>query len=360
GPETAARFMAEAFADEHQAERKMLTELQAQARALHEDTEGDEAPRAPAKSTLEVSASKAAQTRDEVPVPPEPSPEALSFQPTRKSAVTAKSQPLQPVMAPEGRATLEAEPAAVVVDDALAGLARAAPDARVTKAPPKPKPAGRNSSIRPLPPVKSGSNHNLPPVQRATPPEADVSRARAPAKAAAPSETLDQAPPAEAVTSPGTARKAGGVWVWVALPLFAIAAVATYIAWDLQTQALPPRQDAVAPTEAEPAEAPRSREVKVPGAEVAPAPEAELDELAAPGKLTKKKLAPAPRAISKPAMLSKVRVLVDDVPAARGKLKLTMRLSELEKQAGQPGNEAEFTSQVRALEADAKAALEGP
>jgi serine/threonine-protein kinase len=396
GPETATRFMTEAFAGEYQTERKMLADLQAQARELTDETAPEEETMQPipAKATREVPTSLPALTLDAMPaaVPPPPPPasgappEALSFQPTRKAPAPAGAKAQAPesstlpsiVVSAEARLTEEAAQPSIVLDDDLAAESRTLPETRATKggAAPKTDPTrkaqSRPSGVRPASPSRTTGTRPMP--ERPSPPRADASKGRIapratplePMEAQPPGEvdpvkTPDQTPAPAAEARPAAPKSKGSsVLVWLALPVFAIGAVGTYIWWDKSTQVDGTPDDATPLSVPEPVEVARTREVKVPGTEPAPPP-IEADELAAPGKIAKKPPAvTAPRAISKPAMLKKAQALIDDLPAARGKLKFNQRLSDLARLAEQPGNEAEFTQQVKALEADVKAALEQP
>jgi serine/threonine protein kinase len=398
GPETATRFMTEAFATEYQGERKMLADLQAQARELGEapQSEDETIPPTPAKATREVPTSVPPMTLDEVPavVPPAPPPPAappssgaLSFQPTRKapSPTTGRAPELESstmpsiVVAPEARMTEEVQQqASIVLDEGLASEERTLPETRASrglapmKSDPPRKPGSRPSGVKPATPARSSTATRPMSVPgRPTPPKPE-GKGRIPPRAtplepmeAQPAELLktpdqtptpDTAPP---VPTPASPKKSGSALVWLALPLLAIAAVGTYIAWDQFSQGSTPTEPT--PVVAEPVDVQRAREVKVPGTE--PEPVVTDDELSAVGKVTPKKptTPAAPKAISKPAMLTKVRNQIENLPAAGGmKLKLQPRLDELERLAQQPGNEADFTRQVKALEAEVKSLTEQP
>jgi serine/threonine-protein kinase len=398
GPETATRFMTEAFAGEYQSERKMLADLQAQARELSDETvpEEETLQAIPAKATREVPAPLPAMTLDAMPatVPPPPAPaapppatgpapEALSFQPTRKAPAPTPAKAHAPesstlpsiVVSAEARLTDEVPPPSIVLDDDLAAEGRTLPETRAAKGPSAPrtdptrKAPPRPTSVRPASPSRTTGSRPMP--EKPSPPGPEPAKGRIAPRATplepvealpAPVKTPDQtATPEDGPPPPAAAKKSGSVLVWLALPVFAIGAVATYIWWDMSTQVAPTLEDATPLSTVEPVEVRRTREVKVPGTEPEPPP-VEADELAAPGKLPKKPPpAPsAPKAISKTKMLASIEALIPDLTASQKKNQFIMRLDQLRKQAEQPGNEAEFTRQVKELEAQVKAALEAP
>jgi serine/threonine-protein kinase len=318
GPETAARFMREAFAVEHHAERKMLAALRDQARGLSEEVPAEEAPaEAPAPAPAPAAApappqavSAPAVTVEAMPavVPPPPSSappraspvraESLSFQPTRKGGAPAPAR-----KGAEGdRGTLPS----IVLDEGLADAPAPLPPPRakgrdfepteqavpMTPSPSAPGPTPsivvEGLDVEPEPKPKAAAARTT--GQRAQvkrPPatgERKKSERPAPkpsAKAAnptppAPAPVKAAAPPARAATSmtdpvlrgpPPTAPKKGpGLFVWLVLPLLALLAVGGYIAWDVYTEQLKSKQldderKAEEQREAQPDR--HSREVKV-------------------------------------------------------------------------------------------------
>ncbi len=290
GPETATRFMTEAFATEYQGERKLLADLSEQARAL------GEAPHVPEEETLdpsnrtitrEVAAQMPPLTLDEVPQARVTAPEvksapeakttqepalvpdkaatqqALSFQPTRKgSAPTAKALPPEPIgtlpsiVVSDAKMTdlvaaVEANQSNIVLDDGLSeqadARARTLPETR----PSKPNPAVTRQETR-KPARTTGTN--LKAQSRGTNPKAEKQERveksdvkKLPTRATPdeqpaldPTRTPDQTPAMTPAVTPtpmampkASPKKQGSsVLVWLAVPLLAIGAVGGYIAWD--------------------------------------------------------------------------------------------------------------------------------
>ncbi|MDP1922238.1 MAG: protein kinase [Myxococcales bacterium] len=278
GPETATRFMTEAFANEYQSERKLLAELTQQARDLPEEVAQEEetldptaggvtreVPSFPALTLDEVPQARVtapelkASTDGAAPIDPLASIQALSFQPTRKAPSASgekKSRPEDPstlpsiVVAPEGRMTdqvpVPAPPPppampqqSIVLDDGLSELsdarARTLPETRPSRgaaaapAPMKSDPARKSQSRTTGSGLKtSGRNGKAE--------KSDTKKANA--QKATPLEnpqtlTPDQTPAPGAADALTPATKSGSsVLVWLALPVLAIASVGTYIAWD--------------------------------------------------------------------------------------------------------------------------------
>lgn len=315
GPETATRFMTEAFANEYQSERKLLAELTQQARDLPEEVAQEEETLDPTASgvTREVQA-RPTLTLDEIPqarvtapevkassspaapIDPLASIQALSFQPTRKAPSASgekKARPEDPstlpsiVVASEARMTDQVPvppppPAmplqSIVLDDGLSeqsdARARTLPETRPSRgaaaapAPMKSDPARKSQSRTTGSGIKAPGRNG----------KAEKSDAKkAATQKATPLEnpqtlTPDQtpAPGADALTpAPAAAKKPGSsVLVWVALPVLAIAAVGGYIAWDVYTERLRAQHLADEPTVTLPVVVPptgpeRSREVKL-------------------------------------------------------------------------------------------------
>ncbi|MCU0699963.1 MAG: protein kinase [Myxococcaceae bacterium] len=373
GPETATRFMTEAFASEYQSERKMLADLQAQARSLSDEPaepEEETMQPGPAKATREVPTSLPALTLDAMPVAPAPAappaptapgatPEALSFQPTRKAPAPLGGKPV----APES-STMPS----IVVSSRTLPEARASKGLAPMKSDPARKAAPRPSGVRAASPSRTTGTRpapELPTPARAEPARGKIAPRATPlepleARADEPVKTPDQTPAPGPASSPAVqSKKSSGMLVWLALPVLAIAAVGTYIWWEESTRVEHTSVDTSPVTVPEQPETRKSREVKVPGAD--PEPVEVVDDLTAPSKLPQKPKAPAaPKVISKAKMLANVELLLSDLSTSQKKIQLNVKLDQLKRQVDQPGNEAEFTQQVRALEAEVKAALTQP
>jgi serine/threonine protein kinase len=376
GPETATRFMTEAFANEYHSERRLLAELSYQARALQEEA-------VPAPRTLEATSSSVtrevlavpALTLDELPqaqvieAPIQP----LSFQPTRKGASVGSDRKSRNeedpstlpsiVVAGAARTTDEHQPLpeeSIVLDDGLSeqadARARTLPEWRqaretgVESAPARLDPArkhrgrvqgagikasGRNGRVESL-------EAKMEPAQSATP--LDTPQVR----------TSERAAPRK--------KSSSSVMVWLSLPLLAIAAVGGYIAWDLYTERLRAQQLAADALATKPVVSPtgpeRSREVKV----VSESPAIEADDLPSLAakdpkrqkpatKVNEAKVSAGERAIKR--MKDDLLLLTD--PALNRKF--TLQLLPLEKDVATRGADALFQAEVNRVHAQVKDAL---
>lgn len=404
GPETATRFMTEAFATEYQGERKLLAELSQQARALSDDVHEPEEETLDPSGVASRSVTREVQpipalTLDELPqarvtapelksaqppVAPAVTAQALSFQPTRKAPPPSseKKAPEDPgavpsiVLSQDAKLTEEvaaaaAPEASIVLADGLSeqadARARTLPETRAPRGGAKAEPArakspgrttgtGLKAQARPssprAPALPEKSERRIAPkataeaLPRGTPPSA-------------PSKTPDQTP----APQPAAKRSGSSMLVWVTLPVLAILAVGGYIAWDLYTDRL--RAEQVGKDDTEPVQVPmppstgpeKSREVKL---QPDPLP-IEPDDLAAVPKDPKKPPPPPPKTASKLSPgEQKLRALKADVDQLinPGEVKgLKINLMKLEQQATARGNEAAFTAEVNQLHEQVKAAL---
>jgi eukaryotic-like serine/threonine-protein kinase len=389
GPETATRFMTEAFANEYQSERKLLAELSQQARALPEEEPLDasfpsltldEVPQ-PRVTAPELKASAPAPATGD----PQASIQALSFQPTRKAPAasgekksTRNEDPStlpSIVVASEARMTdqvpLAPPPAmpqqSIVLDDGLSeqvdARARTRPSrsASAAPAPAKSDPARKAQSRTTASGIKAPGRigkAEKPDAKRAVTPRATpLESPQTPTPDQTPAPARDPLPPA-----PAQGKKSGSsMLVWVALPVLAIAAVGGFIAWDVYTERLRAQQLSNEPTEPAPTVSTppgpeRSREVKtVPD----PAPTAiEPDDLTALAKKPKpaaKAGDPKPSAGERAIKLIKADLLLLTDPGLSRKY--TLLLLPLEKNVATRGAEASFQAEVNQLHAQVKDAL---
>ncbi len=401
GPETASRFMTEAFSQEYQTERKLLAELNEQARSLKSVPVVDEPERA---QTREVETGPA-MTLDEVPqarvtapemktapLPPvEPAPAgALSFQPTRKAPPPAekKSAPEQPGAVPSvvvaNDAKLTEEVASVVVGDDLSDTAenrsRTVPETKTRATPPSqktdPNRKARSTGAKPAPKSSAPALQKVPEkkkglaaedgkkTQQTTPvfddtPAPPVGGTVKATPFASPAVTADSTPAPAAEPHP---KKKGSVVVWVTLPLLAILAVGSYIAWDVYTEKLRSQQLANDPNApqainvdvAQPPTGPeKTREVKL-TPDPPPLPEPEADDLTGVQKDVKKQAPKVVKADTKELTLRKLEALLGQV-AEPGPLKMQMHL--LRSDSGKLGD-AEFTARAASLKTAINAKLE--
>lgn len=386
GPETATRFMTEAFATEYQGERKLLAELTQQARSLNEALPPpDEVTLEPAaRSPTREPGPPPALTLDEIPQARVTAPEvkaadpvgqvqALSFQPTRKApSGPAEKRPRAEdpstlpsiVVASEARLTEqlpapEAPQASIVLDDGLSeqsdARARTLPETRSSR--PSPAPVSKSDPLRKAQARTTNSGLKAPrsaarkSTARATPLESPE-----PSPLKTPDET-----PAEAAP-----RKSGSsVLVWLALPVLAIAAVGGYIAWDVFSEKLRAErisQDAdtqpvVVPTPVGPE---RSREVKLTADP--PPPPVEPDDLAALGKEPRKGAPPTPKVVDSKLSAGEraLRTLKQDLSLLHDEAqarKFQLPLRSLQDRVAQHGAEASFLAEVNGLHAQVKDAL---
>ncbi len=400
GPETATRFMTEAFANEYQSERKLLAELSQQARALQEEEPLDAQAGGATREVL----SFPSLTLDEVPQPrvtapelkasapatatgdPQASIQALSFQPTRKAPAasgekkSARNEDPSTlpsiVVASEARMTdqvpLAPPPAlpqqSIVLDDGLSeqvdARARTRPETRPSRsaaaapAPAKSDPARKAQSRTTASGIKAPGR-----IGKAEKPDAK----KAVTPKATPLEsplfpTPDQTPaPARDPLAPEPAqgKKSGSsTLVWVALPVLAISAVGGFIAWDVYTERLRAEQLSNEPTPSvsTPTDPERSREVKTMPDPVPTAVEPEdLTGLAKKPKPAVRtgdtKLSAGERSIK----LIKADLLLLTDPGLNRKY--TLLLLPLEKNVATRGAEASFQAEVNQLHAQLKDAL---
>lgn len=419
GPETATRFMTEAFATEYQGERKLLADLSEQARAL-----GD-APHVPEEETLDPSnrsvtrevAAMPALTLDEVPqarvtapevkAPPEPKPplepslvadktptssSPLSFQPTRKAPAPSGKPPaeaigtLPSIVISDARMTdvvaaVEAEQASVVLDDGLSeqadARARTLPETRPSKpaAPAVTKQETRKAAARTtgtgLKAQPRGTNPKAEKQERVEKTDVKKIPARAtpddmPALDA--SRTPDQTPAMTPtpMASPKTEPKKQGssMLVWLAVPMLAIAAVGGYIAYDQYVEKMEQaqKQGETNPLQPLPAgntpkEPERSREVKLTPDPVEPPPsQLEPEDLAGVAKGTKKA---TPKPVVLPAGELALRKLEADLNQLDDAVarKFTLKVQVLKNDVKAQGSDATFIARVNEVHNLVKAEL---
>lgn len=379
GPETASRFMTEAFANEYQTERRLLSELTEQARGLTQEAEPPTEEDPGRRSVTREALSMPALTLDEVPIPAVSQPklepvkaepvkaeaggeaktiETLSFQPTRKAPAPPEKRapPENPgalpsvMIASEAKPTEQMDISSVVLDEALAAELPPEPKRpEVTQKAPRPK-AGRttNTALK----AQTRPTKEKRPVRADTPAETDV-----------PDHTpvpADRTP----VPTAAPARSGGGsMLVWLALPVLAVAAVGGYIAWDRYTERLREEQQArEEPVQVIPDGPERSREVKVPGpAADPPVNGATPDELDLLQKLPKKppvavvkaepKGSPGEKALR--ALKADLKQLSDESQARP----FLLKLRSLEDRLAEHGAEASFVAEVNQLHAGVREAL---
>ncbi|MBL8921152.1 MAG: protein kinase [Myxococcaceae bacterium] len=405
GPETATRFMTEAFATEYQGERKLLAELTQQARALSDEVHE------PEEETLDPSGlSNRSVTREVLPIPaltldevpqarvtapevksaqPSAEAQALSFQPTRKAPPPSdKKAPEQPGALPsivlnhDAKMTEEVPAlpeASIVLADGLSeqadARARTLPETRAPRTNPsaKAEPARAKSPGRttgtglkaqarpssPRAPALPDKNEKGDKSERRIAPKATAEALPRGTPPSAPSKTPDQTPAPQPAP-----KKSGSMLVWVTLPVLAILAVGGYIAWDVYTERL--RAEQVGKDDTDPVNVAnpsstgpeRSREVKL----QPDTPAIEPDDLVAVPKDTKKPPPAPPKTTA--SKLSpgeqKLRALKADVDQLMNPSDvkgLKINLMKLEQQAAARGNEAAFTAEVNQLHEQVKAAL---
>ncbi|MDP3232953.1 MAG: protein kinase [Myxococcales bacterium] len=404
GPETATRFMTEAFANEYQSERKLLAELSQQARDLPEEVAQEEETLDPTASgvTREVQA-RPTLTLDEIPqarvtapevkaspsaaapIDPLASIQALSFQPTRKAPSASgekKARPEDPstlpsiVVASEARMTdqvpVPPPPAmpqqSIVLDDGLSeqsdARARTLPETRPPRggaapAPMKSDPARKSQSRTTGAGIKAPgrngktekSDAKKAVTQKATPLDNPQTL------------TPDQtpAPGADAPTpAPSAAKSGSSVLVWVALPVLAIAAVGGYIAWDVYTERLRAQHLTDEPSDpvpmvATPTGPERSREVKL--QPDPPPPSIEPEDLPGIAKDPKKpKPSPKvePKAISREQMSMRTKEEIErSINDQAEKRTLIMAVNKLEGSVP-AGDNATFVAELAKIRAKVK------
>ncbi len=401
GPETAARFMREAFSSEYQSERRLLAALKEQARGLQGVAEALEvepaltpSPEAPMGVTREVpSAPLPPLTLEALPsldlmaqggVGAMPvKAEALSFAPTRKAPPSPGEKP-RPAMA-----DMSTMPSIVVAPEAPAKMtdqlvaAAFAPGGAPEEPARNPsakseaarKALGRNtnSGLKAPRGAATARAEKVEKVERETPPDSQrklAAKATPLDVAVAPAEPDTRAPMPMPAFPPEKPRSSQNALVWVSVPLLAVLAVASYIGWDVYTERLRAQQLSEAPDAVEPVlvvERPRpperSREVKVTVDPVV-ALKAEPDDLAPLPRDTKKK--PAPPVVKAPevkssagenaikALRADLKLIVDDSVARSFVLKTRV----LDDAVAKRGNDAAFLAEVKALHAQVKTELE--
>ncbi|MEW5740284.1 MAG: protein kinase [Myxococcota bacterium] len=404
GPETASRFMREAFGVEYHAERRMLTALKEQAKQMAADAaeeaeapagrpgetlEGAEPPRPTPLMTPVVSADADAGARPQV--------QALSFQPTRKTAERKRVNPdadmetspgVMPAEPPKARLvksrdeepTEASAPAlapttpdvpSIVVDGLPSEPVRAeleAPAPRAPSTPPRGAAKDREASGVKRSPVKSAPKAEKADRSEKVEKGDKAKRGERTAERAAvkrdPRSTPPPPKPAPAPVAAAPAKKSS-VLVWLVVPVLAVLAVGAYIAWDMYTEQLKQEQleaeEAAHPDQAldEPE---KSREVKVEGDEPEPVqPIPEPEKAATPDKTKKKPDKPkaavagsSPGAKALAALKADYGKLVDEGVAKKYKLKL----HALEADVAAKGDDPGFVSKVTALHEQVKAELE--
>lgn len=346
GPETASRFMAEAFASEHQTERKQLAELSEQARALQEPAEPqDEASRR--SVTRDAADAMPALTLEDVPAAPARAPEpkdpsaaatiqALSFQPTRKGQAPTAASMAATATVPSLLAPTELMESNVVLDQALLEAAEAH----------RTRPENRAPSKASLPAVKAKPVRNT----NLKAPKAAVAVTRPEVRRA--NTKLDT--PAEhtplQVQAAVPRRSNLG---WMALPLLAVFIVVAYIAWDRYSEGLRRQQldEPTPPVKIGPPKKARATETPVaPPVEALPVsdPATPLD-VEAPRAVVK--TSAGERALG--GLKADLKQLTDEA-AAR---KFVLPLRALEDRVAAHGAEAAFLAEVNQLHAQVREAL---
>ncbi len=426
GPETATRFMREAFGVEYHAERRMLASVKDQARDLDVAE-----PEPPAEETLPPTAgprptplAMPAITLDQAVAPSSRlaalDPVALSFQPTpRAASQTARREvpgveheketmpaillkpaaspaPPPPPPPPPAPAVVAAAPPAAPIRARVLAKAfdqEATEAATPAIAEPEPLPSIVVDGLPSEPvrteqelPAQRPSKSAQPrleeeptaPRGRATSkkpkrPKAEKTGERAVPKVAPPApppprpqrtDTLELKPVAAAPAPAAAPRPpAKGRWVWVVLPLFAVLAVAAFIAADVYASRAPAIPDEV-PEEEAPAQVPAPPPPEVP-APVATPPEVPAPlEVTPPAKVEPKKKGSVPRAAPAPSGGSTgaraFKALQDDYERLSDEAvqrKFTLQLNALRSQVEAKGDDAAFVAKVEALHVQVKAAL---
>ncbi len=296
GAETTSRFMRDAFAAEYAAERRMLTTVKDQARALQPD---DESPAGPEEETAQNMPSPFAAKMTPLAMPaitmddetPHANrlqalqPEALSFAPTPRAvnlastldevhekatlpAIQLKPELSVPAPAPVTHTSapirarvaaksFETEPSAANVPAAAEPPRQPAmPEASIVVDGIPSEPFRTEQEIpaqvapsMPPPPRPSRGGAKAETRKPARPKSQPKAEARAPSKppakqAPAPQRSDTQliervaGEPPPAAQAPVASSKGGARWLWFVLPVLAMAGVGGYIVWDL-TQPAP-------------------------------------------------------------------------------------------------------------------------
>jgi serine/threonine-protein kinase len=396
GPETASRFMREAFATEYQSERKLLAALREQARQLPAELPEEDEGLGTEDTDPSRSLSSRSVTHDALPVVA-----PLSFEPTRRQnvgrdeaesdgetrpAAVAPPAPARVAVKVRDQAPTEAAtpvfvdeqntPApSIVVDE---GLAQSPVAERRPEPPPgRPSKASLPRVASPEPrraAPKGASARGLNEVKEKTGERAAVKRPRpAPPPEPKPAQTLQDeepvAPPTRQDTKaareprPAGAKK-GSMGVWLVLPVVALLAVGGYIAWDIYSEQLAPRPK---PDEATPLPAPKerkSREVKVEPQEPAVKPDDDVAPLPKePKKLpvvpVKRPVAPA---AGSPAERAFARLKADQarIVDAHAAGRFVLRMQKLEDRLSASPNDPGLQKEIEALDAEVTALLDKP
>jgi serine/threonine-protein kinase len=406
GPETTARFMREAFAIEHHAERKMLALVKEQAQALTPDEvtstttpalpeETLEGPRptplampSAAMETLDDPSFEAlsAPARPERREPPQPAPapapaaalpprperkeapiavapgDSLSFQPTRKGG---------PVKGADVRKRPEAPTTPSIVVGDQTGRDFMPTDAMVpvvAEPPPGPSIVVDDALAAPPPPARKPR----PATAQTARPRSKSPAAAAPEKKKEPKAPVPSPPPPRelpvAAPPPPMEPKKGGVAVWLVLPLLAVLAVGGYIGWDVYTEQL--KAKAIAEEHAPPEEPPAvvpdraTREVKVePVAHPTPTP-SDDDDLqalvptdAGPRAAVKRPaVVPKPTASPGELALKALRVSAANITDENVIKPFKLKINKLENELATRGSDPAYVEQVKKLQADLEAA----
>ncbi len=420
GAESTSRFMRDAFATEYQQERRMLAQVKEHAKALEPPAGAEEetlqGARSPFGKPLFLSGNEPTPLAGRAL---ELKPTALSFAPTPKTvqlngdddgkpsvheketmpaiqlkvdvsktqgngaALPHEGTPTQgagavlAVAAPE-EAKVEPPKPAVVVHEVVA---QATPE---PEALPSIVLEGIDSAPEPAPAQKPSAPEFKPTKKKPgvkISPRKTGSKAKPPAESPPPppmrsGETMIVRVPVSGtlrVPESAPAKKKGGGFVWVLVPLLAVGAVAGFIAWDrhLEQQRAQSEEDSVEVDEAPP---PPVAPKKKPVVEEPPPPQPPPEE---PVKVTptavpevpeppagepKKRTTPAapkqpagasPGAVALKALEADFSQLVDE-GAAR---KFRIRLNALKDQVGAQGADAAYVTRVKALHGEVKAAL---
>jgi eukaryotic-like serine/threonine-protein kinase len=433
GAETTSRFMRDAFAGEYAAERRMLTTVKDQARALQPD---DEPPAAPEEETAQNMPSPFAPKMTPLAIPaitmddetPHANrlkalqPEALSFAPTPRTvnlesnldevheketlpAIQLKPElsvpaPVAPAPAPvtaplagapsapirarvvtksfdqestEANApAIEAprEPvmpeASIVVDGIPSEPFRTEQEipAQVAPSPPPPRPSrgGPKTESR-----KAARPKSQPKAEARTPSKPPAKQAPTPQRTDTQviERVVAEPPPAAPAAAP--ARKGGGRWVWLVVPVLALLGVGGYIVWDL-THAAPVEAE---PVEEETVDASPPEPLQKP-APPAPAPEV-VKDVSPPPPSPEPKEAEAPKPKSKPAppkkaaggspvdvALRELKADLERVEDGAVAKRYTLQLLKLEADAADKGDDDVMLSRVEKLHAQIRAELAKP
>jgi hypothetical protein len=418
GPETTARFMREAFAIEHHAERKMLALVKEQAQALMPDevtaTAGpsvDEAldpfdgprptPLAMSSTAMEtlddpspelLAMPTRPERREPPPVAPAPLPprperkeapiavaagDALSFQPTRKGGpprpaeskkkpdgppapsivVGEQTQPSRPL----GRDFEPTDAMVPVVSEPPAGPSIVVDETLAAPAPAARKAKASSAPAAPAAPARPKSKPPASPPEKKKEPKAPVPSPPPPrAKPAA------AAAPVAEPSAPVEPKKKSSVVVWLVLPLLAVMAVGGYIAWDLYTEQLKAKsiaEEHARPDEpvAAPPERP-SREVKVEAVAPVASPDDDLQALSptdagAAKPTVKRPTGAAPRPTTSPGevAIKALRAQANAVTDEGVTKRFKLKINKLENELSTRGNDPAYVDEVKKLQGDLEA-----